>query len=54
MKDSQIKKLEKLETLVSEILKDEPTDKEISVMEKPDLLHDIYKQVHILNDLLQQ
>lgn len=54
MKDSQIEKLEQLEALVSEILEDEPTDKEISVMEKPDLLHDIYKQVHILNELLQQ
>ena len=54
MKDSQIEKLEQLETLVLEILEDVPSDDEINVMEKPDLLLDIYKQIHILNELLQQ
>ena len=46
-------KLYQLEELVDDILSDEPSDDAILTMEKPDVLFDIYAQIHKLHTLLQ-
>ena len=53
MTQSQLDKLYQLEELVDDILSDEPSDDAILTMEKPDVLFDIYAQIHKLHTLLQ-
>lgn len=53
MTQSQLDKLRKLEDLVNDILSDEPSDDAILKMEKPDVLFDIYTEIHNLHELLQ-
>lgn len=53
MTQPQLDKLRKLEDLVNDILSDEPSDDAIQEMEKPDVLFDIYAEIHNLHELLQ-